>query len=227
MHYNTWPHSCCLPQGDKVPEQWCSCGAGSSWGCWGGGTPGRVSCRVSTAHLSHSTHSPLEPSARVNPAPDVAFLSATVQISPTCFPSLLLRLLRHTALCFTASQVCYLQVKTCHDPLIPVQEDGMSTQFPVVPFPQHPWTSKMPLPPHAGSLLSSKKITLFHLSWYRHCHRTLVIHNSLFRFFSVLPNTSGTRGQEWYRVLRVQLDQSYRNVVLFSCLLSIPFLISP
>lgn len=88
-------------QQDKAPEQGCSCGAGScqpgsllpAEGAEGGGTPGRVSA----ACLSHSTHSPLESSARVNPTPDVAFLSPTAQVSSKCFPSPLLRLLRHTA----------------------------------------------------------------------------------------------------------------------------------
>lgn len=66
--------------------------------CRGARTPGRVSRRVSTAWLSHSTHPPLESSVKGNPTPDVAFLSPTAQISSTCFPSLLLRLLRHTTL---------------------------------------------------------------------------------------------------------------------------------
>lgn len=110
----------------------------------------------------------------------------------------------------------------CHCPLIPVLEEAVDSQL---HFPTAFMTPKMSVPPQSNFLFSSqKKHTPFHNSWYRNCNVTLIIPDSswndsmipFFRSFSVLPCTSETRRQEQYRVLRGQLDHSYRAVMLFS-----------
>lgn len=206
MHYNTWQHTCCLPH-SKIRHQ--SSGAavqeGPAEGGQGGGTPGRVSRRISTACLSHGTHSPLESSARVSTTPDVAFLPPTAWISSKCFPSLLLRLLRRTVL-FSEELYRSVTYKWKH------------VMTPWFLYRKREWALNSHLYlscsihelqrclfPHMKVLSFPVRSRLFTFPGIDTATEYLSLIIPFFRFFPVLPYPSGTRGQVCYRVLRVQL----------------------
>lgn len=84
-------------------------------------------------------------------------------------------------------QAHYLQVKTHYDCLIPVLEEAVSHHFPIASIPIAFMISKTSLASHSGPLFSSQKNpSLFHFSWYKHCHVTLITPDSLLQVFLCL-----------------------------------------
>lgn len=226
MHYDTWPHACYILH-SKVRHQ--SRGAAVEQGpaAWfpAKEEPRQVSCRVSTACLSHSTHSPLESSARVSPTPDVGFLSPTAQISSKCFPSLLL-----------STQHC--SVNSCTG-LVPTSENwswcldsctgreiehSIPSTFPTA-FVNFKGASSptSSLPPHRLFLSFPVRRSLcFTFSGTDTATEYLSLIIQIFSHHTFLEQEDKSNA-EW----RVQLDHSYGTLVLFCCWLFIPFLISP